>query len=239
MKTIRSSTLAFAVAACATIANIAGLTEAAPQPPVTFSKDIAPILFNRCGRCHHPNGPAPFSLLTYADARPRATLIALATKKRDMPPWKAEPGYGEFAGQQPLTGAEIDVIQDWVAQGALEGNRRDLPPVPKFAEGWQLGTILNLTSGPPLNVVGANTLYALGTPDIVGAFPRKGQVVWPLKPGDAFGNFFGQQYQRVADQGGAGPVEQPGGPERGKPASFGHGRCRHRLSVAPEPVPRH
>ena len=140
MKTIRSSTLAFAVAACATIANIAGLTEAAPQPPVTFSKDIAPILFNRCGRCHHPNGPAPFSLLTYADARPRATLIALATKKRDMPPWKAEPGYGEFAGQQPLADTEIDVIQDWAAHGALEGNRRDLPPLPKFAEGWQLGT---------------------------------------------------------------------------------------------------
>jgi len=66
-------------------------------------------------------------------------------------------------------------------------------------EGWQIGTIFNLTSGAPLNVVGANTLYALGTPDIVGAFPRKGQVVWPLKPGDAFGNFFGQQYQRVPD----------------------------------------
>jgi hypothetical protein len=66
-------------------------------------------------------------------------------------------------------------------------------------EGWQVGTILNLTSGAPLNVVGANTLYNLGTPDIVGAFPRTGQVVWPLKAGDAFGNYFGQQYQRVPD----------------------------------------
>jgi hypothetical protein len=66
-------------------------------------------------------------------------------------------------------------------------------------EGWQVGTILNLSSGAPLNVVGANTLYNLGTPDIVGAFPRTGQVVWPLKAGDAFGNYFGQQYQRVPD----------------------------------------
>jgi tetratricopeptide (TPR) repeat protein len=140
MKTIRSWAIAFAVAASATVVDIASHTEAAPQPPVTFSKDIAPIIFDRCGRCHHPDGPAPFSLLTYADARPRATLIALVTKKRDMPPWKAEPGYGEFAGQQPLADAEIDVIQNWAAHGALEGDRRDLPPVPAFAQGWQLGT---------------------------------------------------------------------------------------------------
>jgi tetratricopeptide (TPR) repeat protein len=132
--------MAFAVAICAPAASIVRLTEAAPLPAATFSKDIAPILFNRCGSCHRPNGPAPFSLLTYSDARQRATLIALATKNRYMPPWKAEPGYGEFVGQHPLTDAEIDVIQDWVAHGALEGRRRDLPPAPKFTEGWQLGT---------------------------------------------------------------------------------------------------
>ena len=50
-----------------------------------------------------------------------------------------------------------------------------------------------------MNIVGGNTIYALGTPDIVGAFPREGQVAWPLKSGDAFGNFFSQQYQRVPD----------------------------------------
>ncbi len=66
-------------------------------------------------------------------------------------------------------------------------------------EGWKIGTILNVSSGAPLNVVGATTLYAMGTPDIVGSFPRKGKVVWPLSPGDAFGNFFDQQYQRVPD----------------------------------------
>jgi hypothetical protein len=69
----------------------------------------------------------------------------------------------------------------------------------RVVEGWQVGTIFNLTSGAPLNVVAANTLHNLGTPDIVGAFSREGEVVWPLKPGDAFGNFFGQQYQRVLD----------------------------------------
>jgi hypothetical protein len=69
----------------------------------------------------------------------------------------------------------------------------------RVIEGWQVGTILNLSSGAPLNIAGVTTLYDRGTPDIVGAFPREGEVVWPLTQGNAFGNFFGQQYQRVPD----------------------------------------
>jgi hypothetical protein len=65
-------------------------------------------------------------------------------------------------------------------------------------------TIFNLTSGAPMNIVGGNTLYGLGTqfngtPDVVGDFPRKTGVVWPLKPGDAFGNLFGRQFKQVKD----------------------------------------
>jgi hypothetical protein len=69
----------------------------------------------------------------------------------------------------------------------------------RVVEGWQIGTILLINSGPPLNVVGQNTLYTAGTPDIVGDFPRSGEVVWPLTQGSAFGNFFDQQYRRVPD----------------------------------------
>ena len=56
-----------------------------------------------------------------------------------MPPWKSEPGYGEFVGQRPLTEAEIDVIQQWVDAGAPEGSPRDLPRLPPRTDGWQLG----------------------------------------------------------------------------------------------------
>lgn len=107
--------------------------------PVTFTKDIAPIIYDRCGQCHHPDGAGPFSLLTYSDARQHATQIAVATKARFMPPWKSEPGYGEFIGQQPLTDNEIATIEQWAATGAPEGDRRNLPPVPKWSEAWQLG----------------------------------------------------------------------------------------------------
>src|SRR5258708_13970682 len=62
-----------------------------PSVPVTYAKDVAPLLGDRCGMCHHPGGSAPFSLLTYADAKRHATQIVAATASRFMPPWKAEP----------------------------------------------------------------------------------------------------------------------------------------------------
>ena len=96
--------------------SAAGQDRAAP--PVTFSADIAPILFERCGGCHRPQGAAPFSLLTYAAARQRASLIAQVTKARLMPPWKSEPGYGDFIGHVHLTDDEIDLIERWAAAGA-------------------------------------------------------------------------------------------------------------------------
>lgn len=73
--------------------------------------------------------------------------------------------------------------------------------VAQLIEGWKIGTILNLNSGSPLNIESRNTLYDAGSPDVVGAFPREGSVRWPLNEGDIFGNFFSQQYQRVADPG--------------------------------------
>lgn len=117
-------------------------TAAAQQPearPVSFSEDIAPIVFEHCAGCHRPQGAAPFSLLTYADARRRATLIAQATKARLMPPWKSEPGYGEFVGHRHLTDRQIDLIDRWVRAGAAEGDARDLPAAPTWVDGWQLG----------------------------------------------------------------------------------------------------
>jgi tetratricopeptide (TPR) repeat protein len=121
------------------VATVACVRAGAAQP-VTFSKDVAPILFERCGGCHHPDGPAPFSLVTYAAAKQRAGLIAKVTKARLMPPWKAEPRYPEFVGHRHLSDTQIEVLQRWAADGAPEGDPRDLPPRPQWVSGWQLGT---------------------------------------------------------------------------------------------------
>ncbi len=122
--------------------------------PVTFNKDIAPILFENCATCHRPieDGPsvkggdvlcvagAPFSLLDYASARARAREIAEATLTRAMPPWLPEAGHGEFLNSRRLTDDQIALIQRWVEQGAPEGDPASRPKPPAFPEGWQLGT---------------------------------------------------------------------------------------------------
>jgi Flp pilus assembly protein TadD len=106
---------------------------------VTFSRDIAPIVFDACASCHRAGGPGPFALTTYDEVRRRATQIAQVTKTRFMPPWKVEPGVGHFVGQRPLTDREIAVIEQWVTAGTPEGDARHLPPLPAFADGWLLG----------------------------------------------------------------------------------------------------
>jgi hypothetical protein len=109
-----------------------------PAAP-TYNKDIAPILYKNCAGCHRPGEVAPFSLLTYADTAKRAALIATVTKARVMPPWKAEPGHGEFQDARRLTDEQIVLLQQWAGNGAPEGDAADRPTPPAFASGWQLG----------------------------------------------------------------------------------------------------
>jgi tetratricopeptide (TPR) repeat protein len=107
---------------------------------LTFNKDIAPIVFARCAPCHRPGEIAPFSLLTYADVKQRATLVADVTARRVMPPWKPRPDGEALLDSRALSQTELDKIQQWVKLGAFEGDPRDLPALPQWDTGWQLGT---------------------------------------------------------------------------------------------------
>jgi len=120
------------------LGGLAALATAAAAAP-TFNKDIAPILYENCATCHRPGEVAPFSLLTYQDAAKRASLIATVTKKHYMPPWKPEPGYGNFDHVRRLTDDQIAKIQEWAMTGALEGDAADKPATPAFPSGWQAG----------------------------------------------------------------------------------------------------
>ena len=106
---------------------------------VTFSKDIAPIFNAKCAECHRAGEVAPFSTLTYKDVRPWAKSIKEKVVDRTMPPWHADPNHGSFKNDRSLSKAEIDTIVAWVEQGAKEGNVKDLPPAPKFYDGWTIG----------------------------------------------------------------------------------------------------
>jgi hypothetical protein len=114
----------------------------------TFTKDVAPILYNRCATCHRPEEMAPMSLLTYDDVRPWAKAIKRRVVAREMPPWFADPAHGAFANDPRLPQSEVDTIAAWVDAGAPKGNDKDLPAAPTFAAGWTIGqpdVVLSMT----------------------------------------------------------------------------------------------
>jgi tetratricopeptide (TPR) repeat protein/mono/diheme cytochrome c family protein len=114
---------------------IGGAVSAAP----TFYKDIAPVLYRYCAPCHRPNEAAPFSLLTYEDAKKHARQIVDVTGRRYMPPWLPEDGYGDFAEELRLTNAQIAMIAEWVRQGSPAGSSAGAPSPPKLTGGWRFG----------------------------------------------------------------------------------------------------
>jgi thiol-disulfide isomerase/thioredoxin len=107
---------------------------------LTFCRDIAPIIFANCVRCHREGEAAPFPLATYEDVRSHATQIASVVEQRIMPPWRPRQGFGQFRNELRLSEGEISRIVNWLANGAPQGNPSDLPARPQFATGWQLGT---------------------------------------------------------------------------------------------------
>ncbi len=129
-------------------AMMVGVAASDTDTQVTFTKDVAPIVFRNCAMCHRPGEAAPMSLLSYKEVRPWARAIGEIVAERRMPPWFADPHVGEFANDRRLSQKEIDTITAWVNSGAREGNPRDLPPLPKFPEGWAIGkpdVVLSMT----------------------------------------------------------------------------------------------
>jgi hypothetical protein len=118
---------------------LSGLAAASEPGKVTFTRDVAPILYHRCVECHRPGEIAPMSFLTYQNVRPWAKSIRDKVQDRTMPPWLADPQYGHFTNDRRLSQKEIDTIVAWVNADAPKGDDRDLPPAPEFVEGWTLG----------------------------------------------------------------------------------------------------
>src|ERR1043166_8595119 len=102
--------------ALAGLALILAAPRAASAAP-TFTKDIAPIFYDRCVTCHRAGEVAPMSLLTYDDVRPWAKAIKRKVESREMPPWGADPRFGTFKDDQSLTAAQIRTIAEWVDAG--------------------------------------------------------------------------------------------------------------------------
>jgi mono/diheme cytochrome c family protein len=147
--------------------------DASPAREVTYSKDVAPIMFSNCVYCHRPGEVAPFSMLAYKDARPWARSIKQRVLNGQMPPWKADPNYGSFQNSKLLSKQDIDTLVAWVDGGAKEGNPADVPPAPQFADGWQIGTPdLVLTMNKPFTIPASGTVPWMTIPSNNYVFPK-------------------------------------------------------------------
>ena len=156
---------------------------ASGQPaPVTFSKDVAPIIFAKCAGCHRDGGDAPFSLTTFDQVRRHAKTIRAVTATRYMPPWKPDPGFGEFYGARRLTDVEIAAFDHWIAGGLLPGNPRELPAAPAAAEGWPQGppdVVLRLPEYVlPADGPDVFRNFVVSMPDVTRRFVR----AWHFRP---------------------------------------------------------
>ena len=135
-----------AIAVTLLFTTTATVAQRAPAtgPQVTFSKDVAPILYKSCIRCHRPEELAPMSLLTYNDARPWAQSIKNRVSKREMPPWFLDKTIGiqKYKNDPSLTDEEIATIVKWADTGAQQGNPADMPKMPEAEtlSTWRIGT---------------------------------------------------------------------------------------------------
>ena len=100
----------------------------------TWATDIAPIMYEKCTRCHAPNGVGPFEIMSYQDAFDERFLIKNYVNAGLMPPWPPDPDYQHFAMERALTDTEVSMISDWVDAGAPEGDPNLAPPAPWYPD---------------------------------------------------------------------------------------------------------
>jgi hypothetical protein len=110
----------------------------AQEPLPTFTKDVAPILFKNCAKCHQAGELASKTpLITYEKVQSRAESIKKKVLAREMPPWPVDPTRSlKFRNDPRLSQHDIDTIIAWVDAGAPKGDDADLPPVPRPEDGW-------------------------------------------------------------------------------------------------------
>src|ERR1700723_747905 len=133
MRTILSMSIALAAITTMAVAATSSGNDA-NKPQVTFTKDVAPLLQNRCQVCHRPDTFAPMSLLTYEQVRPWAKSIKQKVLAREMPPWYIDKNVGvrHFKNDVSLSDEEIATIVSWVDGGAPKGDPADMPRPRKF-----------------------------------------------------------------------------------------------------------
>lgn len=110
-----------------------------PAAAVTWHQDIAPAIVSKCGSCHVSGGIAPFSLQSYAEAKPFAAALLDAVERKAMPPFLAEttdtcaPRF-DFKDDPRLSDEELEQLRAWIDQDTPEGDPSKATPIPPAAD---------------------------------------------------------------------------------------------------------
>lgn len=131
----------FVIIVAVLLIGTATIVEREEAAGVTFTRDVAPIIFNKCASCHRPGEVAPMPLTSYLEVRPWAKAIREEVIEKTMPPWFADPHTStlKFSNDRRLSPEEVKTIIDWVDAGSPKGDDKDLPNMPNYTPGWTFG----------------------------------------------------------------------------------------------------
>ncbi|MBS0333929.1 MAG: hypothetical protein JSS35_14265, partial [Proteobacteria bacterium] len=105
---------------------------------ISYAKDIAPILQEKCVSCHIAGGIGPFAMNSYEIVHGFAPMIRETVRTQRMPPYFADPHIGTFKNDQGLTAEQRKTLVHWIEAGAPRGDGPDplLANANKHAPDW-------------------------------------------------------------------------------------------------------
>lgn len=175
----------------ATTAPGCALEEAvAPAPAkVTYSNQVSRIMQRSCVPCHRSGGIGPFKLDNFKDVASRKQMIDFVTQRKQMPPWFADDKPGPTSpwhNDRSLTSDELNTLKQWIADGAPQGNPKELPKPLTFPADWRIGTPTKVVQvGRPVDVIANGTMEYVN----IEVDPQVDQDMWvtayQIKPTDA------------------------------------------------------
>ena len=139
--------IAAAAALAAPIAALA-MTRGGPaaRSAPSFTREVAPVIADKCAGCHRVGGIAPFPLETASQIRLQASAIEDAVSERLMPPWPPGTRSPAYVGQDTriLSAQQRATILAWARAGGRTDGPARRPAAPKGPEVRTGETLLNL-----------------------------------------------------------------------------------------------
>lgn len=133
--------------------NFPRMREKQNREEISYSEEVAPILIDKCVTCHRPGGIGPWAMMDYGMVQGFAPMIREVIRTKRMPPWHADPAFGNFSNDRSLTVEEVRTLVHWVEEGAPRGEGADpLAAVDHDHPDWQLGKPDLVIEIPPVEI---------------------------------------------------------------------------------------